>query len=234
MLKDPRLAWFLGLWRSAALRCDATPAYVTMLRPVTEVVGSKQRYYSNRFGSRPHGRVGQHDAAHRTRHPWLSAGLRALRDLLRDWTVPLFGSGSSSICCGEVRHGQRHPQGAPVHRPDTAPRLDHVGRHRRPSPAARHRRGELAALNGLADTGGDQTRHTRRSTRCGRRTPCTTRRRKRSLSRPLWRLVGRGTPAAQRATSMGGPAAPIGSRTACARWCRPPPGAGSAAIGRER
>ena len=44
VIKDPRLAWFIGLWRSAALRCAATPSYVTMLRPVTEVVGSKQRY----------------------------------------------------------------------------------------------------------------------------------------------------------------------------------------------
>ena len=50
MVKDPRLAWFLGLWQSAALRCEAAPAYVTLLRPVTEVVGSKQRYYATRFG----------------------------------------------------------------------------------------------------------------------------------------------------------------------------------------
>ena len=33
------------LWRAAADRCDATSSYVTMLRPVTEVVGSKQTYY---------------------------------------------------------------------------------------------------------------------------------------------------------------------------------------------
>ena len=45
-IKDPRLAWFLGLWKSAALRCDAQPSYVTMLRHVTEVVGSKKRYYA--------------------------------------------------------------------------------------------------------------------------------------------------------------------------------------------
>ena len=46
VVKDPRLAWFLGLWKSAALRCDAQPSYVTMLRHVTEVVGSKKRYYA--------------------------------------------------------------------------------------------------------------------------------------------------------------------------------------------
>ena len=41
VIKDPRGAWFLGLWRAAADRCGATSSYVTMLRPVTEVVGSK-------------------------------------------------------------------------------------------------------------------------------------------------------------------------------------------------
>src|SRR4051812_32142557 len=46
VIKDPRLAWFLGLWKSAALRCDAQAAHVTMLRHVTEVVGSKKRYYA--------------------------------------------------------------------------------------------------------------------------------------------------------------------------------------------
>ena len=46
VVKDPRLAWFLGLWKSAALRCDAQASYVTMLRHPAEVVGSKQRYYS--------------------------------------------------------------------------------------------------------------------------------------------------------------------------------------------
>src|SRR6478735_3995872 len=44
-IKDPRAAWFLGLWRAAADRCGAMSSYVTMLRPVTEVVGSKQNYY---------------------------------------------------------------------------------------------------------------------------------------------------------------------------------------------
>ena len=45
VIKDPRASWFLGLWRAAAERNDATVSYVTMLRPVTEVVGSKQTYY---------------------------------------------------------------------------------------------------------------------------------------------------------------------------------------------
>jgi hypothetical protein len=51
VVKDPRLSWFLGLWRVAAIRDGATPVFATMLRPPSEVVGSKQRYYKNRLGS---------------------------------------------------------------------------------------------------------------------------------------------------------------------------------------
>jgi hypothetical protein len=50
-VKDPRLSWFLGLWRVAAIRTGAKPVFVTMLRPPAEVVGSKQRYYANKLGS---------------------------------------------------------------------------------------------------------------------------------------------------------------------------------------
>lgn len=51
VVKDPRLSWFLGLWRVAAIRTDATPVFATMLRPPAEVVGSKQKYYANKLGS---------------------------------------------------------------------------------------------------------------------------------------------------------------------------------------
>lgn len=51
VIKDPRLSWFLGLWRVAAIRTSATPVFVTMLRPPAEVVGSKQKYYANKLGS---------------------------------------------------------------------------------------------------------------------------------------------------------------------------------------
>ena len=50
-MKDPRLSWFLGLWRVAAIRTGATPVFATMLRPPAEVVGSKQKYYANKLGS---------------------------------------------------------------------------------------------------------------------------------------------------------------------------------------
>lgn len=51
VVKDPRLSWFLSLWRVAALRSEATPTFVTMLRPPAEVVGSKQTYYGNKLGA---------------------------------------------------------------------------------------------------------------------------------------------------------------------------------------
>ncbi len=51
VVKDPRLSWFLSLWRVAAIRTGATPVFATMLRPPAEVVGSKQKYYANRLGS---------------------------------------------------------------------------------------------------------------------------------------------------------------------------------------
>ncbi|CAN5527375.1 hypothetical protein BH11ACT8_BH11ACT8_17210 [soil metagenome] len=51
VVKDPRLSWFLALWRVAAVRTGATPVFATMLRPPAEVVGSKQAYYANKLGS---------------------------------------------------------------------------------------------------------------------------------------------------------------------------------------
>jgi hypothetical protein len=51
VVKDPRLSWFLGLWRVAAIRTGARPVFATMLRPPAEVVGSKQTYYANKLGS---------------------------------------------------------------------------------------------------------------------------------------------------------------------------------------
>jgi len=101
VVKDPRAAWFLGLWGASADRCGATSSYVTMLRPVTEVVGSKQAYY---------GRVGagsDQGAITRTA-AWINMMLhteRATRgrqrafvrygDLLDDWTQPVFALGEA-------------------------------------------------------------------------------------------------------------------------------------------
>lgn len=51
VVKDPRLAWFITLWEVAAVRSSAAPVFATMLRPPSEVVASKETYYSNRLGS---------------------------------------------------------------------------------------------------------------------------------------------------------------------------------------
>ena len=94
VVKDPRMAWFLGLWRSAALRCEATPAYVTMLRPVTEVVGSKQKYYAARSGEVNRTAAWVNMMLHTERSTRGSArAFVRYEDLLRDWTVPLFAIG---------------------------------------------------------------------------------------------------------------------------------------------
>lgn len=46
IVKDPRLAWFLPVWEAAVRDRGAEPAYLTMLRPPPEVVGSKRTYYN--------------------------------------------------------------------------------------------------------------------------------------------------------------------------------------------
>ena len=94
VVKDPRMAWFLGLWRAAATRCGATPVYVTMLRPVTEVVGSKQRYYSGGPTEISRTAAWVNMMLHTERAT--RGGQRAFvryDDLLTDWTVPLFALG---------------------------------------------------------------------------------------------------------------------------------------------
>ncbi|WP_210649637.1 sulfotransferase family protein [Nocardioides sp. SYSU D00065] len=101
VVKDPRAAWFLGLWRAAADRCGATSSYVTMLRPVTEVVGSKQTYYGQMGAGSDQGAVTRTAA-------WVNMMLhteRATRgqqrafvhygDLLDDWTQPVFALGEA-------------------------------------------------------------------------------------------------------------------------------------------
>ncbi|MGH3472619.1 MAG: sulfotransferase family protein [Nocardioidaceae bacterium] len=96
IIKDPRLSWFLGLWDVAALRCDASARYLTMLRPPAEVVASKERAYA-----------GPAPTANRTA-AWINMMLhteRATRsgrrtfvryhDLLDDWTSSVFRIGDS-------------------------------------------------------------------------------------------------------------------------------------------
>jgi hypothetical protein len=50
VIKDPRLSWFLPLWRQCAEQVDARPAFVTMLRHPAAVIDSKQRWYGGDQG----------------------------------------------------------------------------------------------------------------------------------------------------------------------------------------
>lgn len=96
VVKDPRLAWFLDLWCSVAVDCGATPAYVTMLRPVTEVVGSKQKYYSRQVGMGDVQRtVAWLNIMLGTEVATRGSARRFVRyhDLLTDWTVPVSALG---------------------------------------------------------------------------------------------------------------------------------------------
>jgi hypothetical protein len=45
VIKDPRLSWFLPLWRRCAVEIGIQPCVATMLRHPAAVVGSKQRWY---------------------------------------------------------------------------------------------------------------------------------------------------------------------------------------------
>lgn len=91
VVKDPRLSWFLSLWRVAAIRTGATPVFATMLRPPAEVVGSKQKYYANRLGSAHLAASWLNMLLHTeraTRESVADGGRAFVRyaDLLDDWT----------------------------------------------------------------------------------------------------------------------------------------------------
>lgn len=47
VIKDPRLSWWLDLWRAVVPRAGATPVVTTMLRAPTEVIASKDTYYGS-------------------------------------------------------------------------------------------------------------------------------------------------------------------------------------------
>ncbi|MGZ4445523.1 MAG: sulfotransferase family protein [Nocardioides sp.] len=90
VVKDPRLSWFLSLWRVAAIRTGATPVFATMLRPPAEVVGSKQKYYANRLGS-------AHLAA-----SWLNMLLHTERATRESATGAIDGSARSFVRYGDL------------------------------------------------------------------------------------------------------------------------------------
>lgn len=96
VIKDPRAAWFIGLWGACADRCDATSSYVTMLRPPTEVIGSKQKYYAQRTGDVTRTAAWVNMMLH-TERATRGQSRRFVRyaDLLTDWTQPVFALGEA-------------------------------------------------------------------------------------------------------------------------------------------
>lgn len=87
IVKDPRLSWFLPLWRSCAQELGAEPAFVTMLRHPAAVIGSKQRWYRGWQGDvgRLAGWINQTIYVERATRGSERAFVR-YEDLLDDWT----------------------------------------------------------------------------------------------------------------------------------------------------
>lgn len=90
IIKDPRLSWFLPLWRRCAADLGVTPAFVTMLRHPAAVVDSKQRYYGTWQGnvSRTAGWVNLMLFTERATRDAPRIFVR-YGDLLDDWTTVL-------------------------------------------------------------------------------------------------------------------------------------------------
>ena len=231
-MKDPRLAWFLGLWRSAALRCEAAPAYVTMLRPVTEVVGSKQRYYSTRFGEIDRTAAWVNMMLHTERAT--RGSQRAFvryEDLLTDWTIPLFGIGQrfdlfavKSASANDIRkvHQFIDPNLRRVQLTwddvEVPARLRDIAEE------------SWAALDKLADDGGDRPDVHATLDEMRAAYAAFYEEAEAIASSTALAVAPRGVRRRRRrATADGGvAAAPTGSRTGCVPWCRPPLAAGSA------
>jgi hypothetical protein len=87
VVKDPRLSWFLPLWRATAQAAGAEPRFVTMLRHPAAVVDSKQRWYGGWQGDvgRTAGWVNQTLFTERATRDAPRAFVR-YDDLLEDWT----------------------------------------------------------------------------------------------------------------------------------------------------
>jgi hypothetical protein len=96
LIKDPRLVWFVGLWRSAATRLGATSSYVIMLRPPLDVVGSKKKYYASAQGELSRIAAWLNLMLHTERATRGAPRMFvAYHSLLEDWTVPVYSIGET-------------------------------------------------------------------------------------------------------------------------------------------
>ena len=87
LIKDPRLSWFIPLWRQCADDLDCRVAFVTMLRHPGAVIDSKQRSYGDWQGevARAAGWVGMSLFTERATRESPRAFVK-YDDLLEDWT----------------------------------------------------------------------------------------------------------------------------------------------------
>lgn len=93
LVADPRLAWFLGLWKAAGLRCGVDTSYALMLRAPRDVAaGATQQASGHSETSRVAGWVNQALHAERATRGSRRAFV-SHEDLLEDWTVPLYRLG---------------------------------------------------------------------------------------------------------------------------------------------
>src|SRR5919107_698342 len=91
LIKDPRLLWFLPLWRRVGEELDATVHVVTMLRHPAEVVRSKLHWYQNMTlfdANRVAGWLNTMMFTERATRDYSRAFIR-FEDLLEDWTQPI-------------------------------------------------------------------------------------------------------------------------------------------------
>jgi hypothetical protein len=96
VIKDPRLSWFLPLWRRCGEQLGASPRFVTVLRHPAAVIDSKQRWYGAWRGevSRAAGWLNQTLFTERATRGAPRAFVR-YDDLLDDWTKEVGRIGTS-------------------------------------------------------------------------------------------------------------------------------------------
>jgi hypothetical protein len=87
IIKDPRLSWFLPLWRRCAEELEVSPRFATVLRHPAAVIDSKQRSYGKWQGevSRTAGWLNQTLFTERATRDSQRVFVR-YEDLLDDWT----------------------------------------------------------------------------------------------------------------------------------------------------
>jgi hypothetical protein len=96
VVKDPRLSWFLPLWRGCAEDLGVAPRFVTMLRHPAAVIDSKQRWYGEWQGdvARAAGWVQQTLFTERATRD-SPRGFVRYDDLLEDWTRTVAAAGEA-------------------------------------------------------------------------------------------------------------------------------------------